>query len=266
MIDLISNVRVVLVNTTHPGNIGATARAMKTMGLSELVLVEPLLFPHEEADARATSAIDVLRNARVVPTLREAIADCGLVLGTSAQSRHMPWPMLSPREIGPVVHEMRATQPVALVFGRERDGLSNEELQLCHYHVQIPTHASCRCLNIAQAVQGLCYEVMMSGAVDCFVGSTLLAMTKSPYTPRNLETPYTPRNLETPLATPADMDRFYEHLERALIHTGFLDPEHPKMLIPRLKRLFTKARPDQNEMNILRGILTSMERDAVKAG
>jgi tRNA (cytidine32/uridine32-2'-O)-methyltransferase len=257
MIELISNVRVVLVNTTHPGNIGATARAMKTMGLSELVLVEPLLFPHEEADARATSAIDVLQHARVVPTLREAIADCGLVLGTSAQSRHMPWPMLSPREIGPLVHEMRATQPVALVFGRERDGLSNEELQLCHYHVQIPTHASCRCLNIAQAVQVLCYEVMMSGALDCFVGSTLLAMTKSPYIPRNDE---------APLATPADMDRFYEHLERALIHTQFLDPEHPKMLIPRLKRLFTKARPDQNEMNILRGILTSMERDAPGRG
>ncbi len=239
MIDLISNVRVVLVNTTHPGNIGATARAMKTMGLDELVLVDPLLFPHEEADARATSAVDVLENARVVPSLREAIADCGLVLGTSAQSRHMPWPMLSPREMGPVVHETRLTQPVALVFGRERDGLSNEELQLCHYHVQIPTHPSCRCLNIAQAVQVLCYEVMMSAQAR-----------PSPAA-------------DTPLlANPREMELFYEHLERALIHTQFLDPEHPKMLIPRLKRLFTKARPDQNEINILRGILTSMERQA----
>jgi tRNA (cytidine32/uridine32-2'-O)-methyltransferase len=239
MIDLIPNVRVVLVNTTHPGNIGATARAMKTMGITELVLVDPLFFPHEEAIARATSAVDVLENARVVPTLQEAIADCGLVLGTSAQSRHLPWPMLSPRELGPVVHETRVNQTVALVFGRERDGLSNEELQLCHYHVQIPTHPSCRCLNIAAAVQVLCYEVMMSS-------SGLLRVSD-------------PRNDETSFATPLEMDRFFEHLEKTLIQTGFLDPQNPKMLMPRLKRLFTKARPDQNEINILRGILTSID-------
>lgn len=235
MIELIPNVRVVLVNTTHPGNIGATARAMKTMGLTELVLVNPLHFPHEEAIALATSAADVLEQARVVPTLQDAIADCGLVLGASAQSRHLPWPMLSPREIGPVVHEARMTQPVALVFGRERDGLSNEELQLCHYHVQIPTHPSCRCLNVAQAVQVLCYEVMMSGQI--------------------------PSNVIDDLPTQAsgkEMELFFEHLERTLIQTGFLDPRSPKMLIPRLRRIFMKARLDQNEMNILRGVLTSV--------
>jgi tRNA (cytidine32/uridine32-2'-O)-methyltransferase len=236
MIELIPNVRVVLVNTTHPGNIGATARAMKTMGITELVLVDPLLFPHEEAVARATSAADVLEKARIVPTLQEAIADCGLVLGTSAQSRHMPWPMLSPREMGPLVHETRVNQPVAIIFGRERDGLSNEELQLCHYHVQIPTHESCRCLNIAAAVQVICYEIMTASPEGC-----------------------TPHNDEL-LATAGEMNRFFEHLEQTLIHTGFLDPQHPKMLIPRLKRLFLKARPDQNEINILRGILTSVMR------
>lgn len=236
MIELLPNIRVVLVSTTHPGNIGATARAMKTMGITELTLVNPLLYPHAEADARATSAIDVLENARVVTSLQDAIADCGLVLGASAQSRHMPWPMLTPKEMGPAVHAMRKTQPVALVFGCERDGLSNEELRLCHYHVQIPTHPSCRCLNIAQAVQVLCYEIMCAG-----------------------HTPLPPEPEAVPLATPEDMERFYEHLERTLIMTGFMDAEKPKMLMPRLRKLFTKARPDKNEANILRGILTSFE-------
>jgi tRNA (cytidine32/uridine32-2'-O)-methyltransferase len=235
MVELIPQVRVVLVNTTHPGNIGAAARAMKTMGLTELVLVDPLLFPHPVAEARATSAADLLTQARVVPTLNEAIQDCGLVIGASAQSRHLPWPMLTPRETGPAVHSVRKQQPVALVFGRERDGLSNDELQLCHYHVQIPTHPSCRSLNLAQAVQIICYEIMSS----------------------NPEAPALPEP-EALFATPLEMERFYEHLERALIHTKFLDPDHPKMLLPRLKRLFNRARPDQNEMNILRGILTSM--------
>lgn len=238
MIDLIPNVRVVLVNTTHPGNIGAAARAMKTMGITELFLVDPLHFPHEEAIALATSAADVVDNARVVPTLEEAIADCGLVLGTSAQSRHLPWPMLSPREIGSVVHEVRITQPVALVFGRERDGLSNEELQLCHYHVQIPTHPSCRCLNVAQAVQVMCYEIMMSANESHQI--------------------FNPRDDDHPQASAAEMDLLFEHLERALTHTGFLDPRSPRMLMPRLRRVFMKARLDQNEMNILRGVLTSI--------
>lgn len=239
MIELIPHVRVVLVNTTHPGNIGATARAMKTMGITELMLVDPLHFPHEEAIALATSAADVLEQAQVVPTLQEAIADCGLVIGASAQSRHLPWPMLSPRDMGAVVHETRIKQPVALVFGRERDGLSNEELQLCHYHVQIPTHPSCRCLNVAQAVQVLCYEVMMSAYLEKSV-------------------PPSPSQDETPLASGEDMERLFEHLESTLIHTGFLDPHSPRMLMPRLKRVFLKARLDQNEMNILRGVLTSV--------
>jgi tRNA (cytidine32/uridine32-2'-O)-methyltransferase len=236
MINFIPNVRVVLVNTTHPGNIGACARAMKTMGITDLVLVNPLHFPHEEAVALAAGAADLLETARIVPTLEDAIADCGLILGTSAQSRHLPWPMLSPREMGAAVHEARVTQPVALVFGRERDGLSNEELQLCHYHVQIPTHPSCRCLNVSQAVQVLCYEVMMSAQTKIVFATD-----------------------DTPLATGEQMDRLFEHLEETLEQTGFLDPRSPKMLIPRLRRLFMKAHLDQNEMNILRGVLSSVD-------
>lgn len=235
MIELIPNVRIVMVNTTHPGNIGAAARAMKTMGLTELVLVAPLHFPHEEATALATSAVDVLEQARVVPTLLDAIDDCALVVGTSAQSRHLPWPMLSPRELGPLVHQTRTNQPVALVFGRERDGLSNDELQLCHYHLQIPTHPSCRCLNVAAAVQVVAYEVMMAGTTGTAVA-------------------------EGVSATALEHEHFFTHLEQTLTRTEFLNPKHPRLLMSRLRRLFIKARLDQNEVNILRGILTSIDK------
>jgi tRNA (cytidine32/uridine32-2'-O)-methyltransferase len=231
---------IVLVETSHPGNIGATARAMKTMGFGRLVLVNPKFFPDDRADARATThAVDILQNARIVPTLAEAIADATCVIGTSAQSRHLPWPMVGPRELGPKVCSMaQAGQKVALVFGRERGGLYNEELQMCHFHVEIPTSPECRALNLASAVQVLCYEVMMAIRADLGI-------------------------LESPAAIPpapmADFDRMMEHLYETLIAIKFLDPEHPRLLKERLRRLFLRAAPDDTEVSILRGICSNIK-------
>ena len=234
---LLDKVDIILVETSHPGNIGATARAMKTMGFSRLVLVNPKFFPDERASARATThAVDILQHARIVPTLSEAIADATCVIGTSAQSRHLPWPMVGPRELGPKVCGMtQASQKVALVFGRERGGLYNDELQLCHFHVEIPTSPDCRALNLASAVQVLCYEVMMAAR--------------------------TAADLPAPNHTPApmaDFDRMMEHLYETLIAAQFLDPAHPRLLKERLRRLFLRAAPDDTELSILRGMFRAL--------
>ena len=148
---MLHNIRVVLVNTSHPGNIGGAARAMKNMGLSRLVLVEPRLFPHHEADARASGAGDILENAQVVATLEDALVGCNLVLGTSARDRRIPWPLLDPRECGTkVVEEAGQGAEIALVFGREDSGLTNEELQRCHYHCLLYTSPSPRDLSTSR--------------------------------------------------------------------------------------------------------------------
>src|SRR5690606_20197295 len=156
---LFDDIHVVLVNTSHPGNIGGAARAMKNMGLSQLVLVDPERFPDPEASARASGADDILANARVVATLEEALADGLLVLGTSARERRIPWPVVAPREAADAVLdqlESPAGGPVALVFGREHSGLTSEELQRCRHHVRIPSDPACSSLNLAAAVQALC--------------------------------------------------------------------------------------------------------------
>ncbi len=225
---------IVLVETSHPGNIGATARAMKTMGFANLILVNPKFFPDDRATARATEhAVDILTNARVVATLSEAIQDASLVIGTSAQSRHLPWPMLGTRELGPKVCSVAASgQTVALVFGRERGGLYNEELQQCHYHVEIPTSPDCRALNLASAVQVLCYEIMMTLRES----SGMLPVVD---------------HVPAPMA---DFDRMMEHLYETLIATQFLDPENPRLLKERLRRLLLRAAPDETEISILRGV------------
>jgi tRNA (cytidine32/uridine32-2'-O)-methyltransferase len=159
---MLDSVRIVLVNTSDCRNIGSAARAMKTMGLSQLVLVDPIEMPNGQAQALAAGATDVLANAKVVNTLEEAITDCGLVVGTSARSRTLPWPMLDPRECGEKLISEVSDYPVALVFGRESSGLTNEELQLCHFHVQIPANPEYSSLNLAMAVQTLSYEVRMA--------------------------------------------------------------------------------------------------------
>jgi len=237
----LSNIRIVLVETTHPGNIGAAARAMKTMGLRRLELVRPAQFPHADASARASGADDLLAAARVCGSLEEALAGCRFVVGTTARGRRLAWPQLDPRTCAARLASESERHPAALVFGRERTGLTNRELEHCHAVVHIPTDPGYSSLNLAAAVQVLAYELRMHG----------LQPAGEPAAVRSVED------------LPADaeaMARFYAHLEEVLVQVEFLDPEQPKQLMRRLKRLFARARPDVREINILRGILTAVQR------
>lgn len=240
---MLDNVNVVLVCTSHPGNIGAVARAMKTMGLSRLTLVDPAEYPSDVAEARASGATDVLESAHVVGSLAEALADCSVVIGASARSRHIPWPLMNPRQAGDKVQEaIAAGNQVALVFGRERTGLSNEELAQCHVHVNIPANPNYASLNLAAAVQVLAYEVRMA----------YLAATEQLQQAGDGQWGV---SWDHPLATQQELNGFFQHLEETLVEIDFLDPNNPKQLMPRLRRLFQRAAPDKIEVNILRGIL-----------
>lgn len=230
-----SNIRIVLVNTSHPGNIGAAARAMKTMCLERLYLVQPMHFPCAQATARASGADDVLARAVVCGDLDTALAGCRWTVGTSARSRRLEWPPMPPRECARTLMDESREGEVALVFGREHSGLTNEELQRCHHLVHIPANPSFSSLNLAAAVQVLSYEIMMADEV-----------THATQTPRDL-------------ATADEMASFYGHLEQTLVDLEFLDPNHPRKLMGRLRRFFNRARPDRTEMNILRGILSSAQ-------
>jgi TrmH family RNA methyltransferase len=236
------HVHVVLVGTTHPGNIGAVARAMKTMGFASLRLVNPKVFPSAEVTALAAGADDVLYATRVFDSLSAAIADCGVVLATSARVRGIPWPELD-AEAGAAALVERARQAVhcALVFGRESSGLSNEELELCQGMIRIPANPEFSSLNIASAVQLICYELRKS-----------LHGRVAPADPERV----------IPPATAEQMERLHEHLAGTLAQIGFLDPDDPRRLPHRLRRLFNRAAPDQNEYNILRGILAAVQRAA----
>lgn len=225
---------IVLVNTSHPGNIGAAARAMKNMGLNNLRLVEPQQYPSAEATARASGADDVLAAAQSYATLDQAIADCTLVIGASARCRSLPLPMLEPHSCAALVHRQPEPERVAMLFGRERSGLSNDELDRCHHLVQIPTNPEYPSLNIAAAVQVIAYELRMAAGIA--------------------DQPDAP---DINYASTEQMEQFYVHLEQTLIRLEFLDADNPRQLMRRLRRLFTRSRPDQNEINILRGILTA---------
>ncbi len=230
-------IRIVLMETSHPGNIGAVARAMKNMGLCELHLVNPREFPHPEAIARASGADDVLDNAVVHADMPSAVANCGLVIGTSARQRHIPFVPVEPRECAQlVVNKAREGNAVALVFGTERTGLTNTELALCGHLVTIPTSDVYSSLNIAMAVQIIAYELRLA-ARDA--------------------TPVIER--EEPLASQVDMERFYEHLQAVLADTNFRDHTSSGHLMSRVRRLFNRAQVDQNEIRILRGILSAMQ-------
>ncbi|MUG29508.1 tRNA (cytosine(32)/uridine(32)-2'-O)-methyltransferase TrmJ [Aeromonas salmonicida] len=235
---MLDQIRIVLVNTSHTGNMGSAARAMKTMGLTRLVLVDPQTLPDDSAHALAAGASDVLANARVVSTLDEAIADCGLVIGTSARSRTLSWPMLDSREAGEKAVGEGMKHPVALVFGRERTGLTNDELQKCHYHVAIPANPEYSSLNLAMAVQTICYEVRMCWLQD--------------------QAPEVESEADYPSAH--QLEGFYQHLEQTLLKTGFIADDHPGQVMSKLRRLFNRARPEAIELNILRGILTSIQK------
>ncbi|MEW6484596.1 MULTISPECIES: tRNA (cytosine(32)/uridine(32)-2'-O)-methyltransferase TrmJ [Tatumella] len=239
---MLQNIRIVLVETSHTGNMGSVARAMKTMGLSNLYLVNPLIKPDSQAISLAAGASDLIGNASIVESLDEAIAGCSLVVGTSARSRSLPWPMLDARECGVKSVEEGRQAPVALVFGRERVGLTNEELQKCHYHVAIPANPEYTSLNLAMAVQLIAYEVRMAW---------LQAQEAAEPAPQYAESPY-------PLVD--DLERFYVHLEAMMLNSGFIRKDQPGQVMSKLRRLFTRARPERDELNILRGMLSSFEK------
>jgi tRNA (cytidine32/uridine32-2'-O)-methyltransferase len=242
----LDNIRIVLVNTSHPGNIGGVARAMKNMGLSRLYLVEPRQFPHEEADWRAASAGDVLQSAVVTPTLEEAIGDCQFVVGTSGRERRIPWPLLDPRPCAQRMASASSQQQVAVLFGREDRGLTNEELKLCNLHLHVPTSEAYSSLNLAMAVQIVCYELRMLQA--------------QPALPRSEDDQW-----DTPFTSVENMERFYVHLEQTLTDIEFLDPAAPRQLMSRLRRLYSRVRLDEMELNILRGSLTETQKWVARA-
>ena len=232
------SIRIVLVGTTHPGNIGAVARAMKNMGISELALVNPKYFPHDEATARASGAADILERAMVVDTLAEALTDCVYVAGASARSRTINWPCMGPRDCAERMIQESGHGKVAAVFGPEKTGLHNDDLDLCHTLLTIPTDPGFSSLNLAMAVQVLTYELRAASMLD--------------------EGPVF--DVEAPPATSEEMEHFYEHLEKTLTDIEFLDPDNPRHLMRRMRRLFIRARPDKNEVNILRGVLTAVDQ------
>jgi tRNA (cytidine32/uridine32-2'-O)-methyltransferase len=235
-------IRIVLVGTTHPGNIGAVARAMKNMGLNDLVLVNPRHFPHEDATARASGATDVLEAAKVVSTLTEALTDCVYVAGASARSRTISWPSMGPRDCAERMMLESKEGTVAAVFGPEKSGLHNDDLDLCHTLLTIPTDPGFSSLNIAMAVQVLTYELRVASRVDGGPGF----------------------ESEAPPATGDEMELFYSHLERVMTDIQFLNPDNPRYLMRRMRRLFIRARPDKNEVNILRGFLAAVDRTGKK--
>ncbi len=255
------NIRIILVNTSHPGNIGATARAMKNMGLRHLYLVDPKEFPSAVATGRAVSAVDILESAVVTATLEEAIVDCGLVIGASARSRRVPWPLLSPPQCAEKVADDCRNNKVALVFGREDAGLTNEELQLCHYHVNIPADEEYSSLNLAAAVMVISYEVRM--ALLRRAGEPL-ARTDSSHDVAGAQgqaedVVVAGLDWDVPRATGQQLESFYTHLEQVMIDLNFHDPENPRLLMMRMRRLFGRIRPDQMEISILRGLMSHID-------
>lgn len=236
-------IRIVLVDTAHHGNIGAVARAMKNMGLAQLHLVRPKFFPNSEATARASGAHDVLEAARVHETFAAAIGDCSLVAGTSARQRHLPWSLVEPREAAARIAAAGAASEAALVFGSERYGLSNDELNRCNLMVTIPTAPDYSSLNIAMAVQVLTYELWLA---------------------RRDAPPLVPR--DAPPASVTEVQRLYAHIEEVLEEIDFRDRTGNGQLMTRIRRLFNRAQLDQNEMNILRGILTAVQSKRRPAG
>ena len=249
----LSHVRIVMVNTTLPANIGSALRAMKTMGLSKLVLVAPKTYPHPDITALAAGAQDLIEQIQLVETLEEAIQDCHLVFGTSARSRTIPWPLLDARPAAQTSIQAvaRKQQEVAVIFGREDRGLTNEELALANYHVTIPVNTDYGVLNVAQAIQVICYEMRMAA----------LELTED----QQSETAQMPvagtemMDWDEPLVTHEQMQQFYPHLEKMLEEIEFLDPNNKRLLPLRLRRLFGRIQLDRMEYHLLRGIFSRVQ-------
>ena len=249
----LSHVRIVMVNTTLPANIGSALRAMKTMGLAKLVLVAPKTYPHPDIDALAAGAADLIEQIEIAETLEDAIKDCHIVFGTSARSRTIPWPLLDARPAAELSLKAvtQQQQEVAVIFGREDRGLTNEELALANYHVTIPVNSDYGVLNVAQAIQVICYEMRMA-AMNC------------------VEQPADPEaqmhvaegidmQWDEPLVTHEQMEQFYPHIEKMLAEIEFMDPKNPRLLPLRLRRLFGRIQLDRMEYHLLRGIFSRVQ-------
>lgn len=240
---MLSNIRVILINTFHPGNIGSAARAMKNMGIRNLYLVDPQDFPNEQALTMAAGAKDIVEQAVITSTLAEAIADCSFVIGTSARDRTHSLPQMNARECGERVITESQSHPVALVFGRETMGLHNDEIQQCNAHTYISAHPDYPVLNLAAAVQTICYEIYMAHQIQA----------EQPYKSNSNQKEKTYPNTQ-------QMEYFYQHLETTLRNIGFLIKQHPGNTMLKLKRLFNRARPERQELSILRGVLSTIDK------
>jgi tRNA (cytidine32/uridine32-2'-O)-methyltransferase len=234
----LSSIRIVLVATSHPGNIGSTARAMKTMGLHSLYLVQPKSFPDYKAKEMAAGADDILANAVVTDTMEEALAGCQLILATSARPRGLSLPGLIPSSSADLVSQQSDNAQVAVVFGREHAGLTNEELLKCHYHIHIPSNPEFSSLNLAQAVQIVAYEMRMK-----------LLSPQADVSMRRDE-----------FATAEETEQFYSHLKEVLIEIKFLKPANPRRLMLRVRRLFNRINLEKREVSILRGMLSQVQK------
>ena len=238
------NIRIVLVEPSHPGNIGAVARAMKNMALEELVLVRPRQFPHPEATARASGADDILERARVVGSVAEALAGCGFVAGTTARDRDQNFRVMDVRDAAERIVAEARRAPAAVLFGAERTGLTNEDLEASHTLIRIPANEAYLSLNLAMAVQLVAYELFRAR------GATVQ-----------------PPPSDAPLATPEEMERLYVHLAQVMEEIDFRDrTQSGTHLMARIRRFLQRAELDQNEVNILRGLLTAMQNRRRRAG
>ncbi|GAA3941639.1 RNA methyltransferase [Litoribacillus peritrichatus] len=235
------NIRIVMDQTYHPGNIGAAARAMKNMGLSSLYLVNPRMFPNEEASSRAAGALDILEQATVVQSFEEAIHDCSLVIGTSARSRTYPRPVLNAKESAEKLITEAQQGPVAILFGRERMGLSSQQLEACQYHTEIPADPEYPVLNVSAAIQIFCYEIWQANNSNS-MQVKIAANEKACY----------PTHQET--------ESLYQHLEEVLTETNFLFKNHQGEAMTRIKRLVNRVRPEQKEVRMIRGALSAIQK------
>jgi TrmH family RNA methyltransferase len=247
MFSLKKQVRIVLVNPSHPGNIGAVARAMKNMGLAQLYLVAPKRFPHMGAVARATGAKDLLNAAIVVNSLDEALVGCTLVIATSSRLRKLPHPLLTPREASEKIVQEGPERRIAILFGNEKYGLNNEDLRQSHYQVCIPTDKACYSLNLAMAVQVMVYELYMT-----VLAHQQLFEEQAVASVENL-------SAKGILATVDELEGLFKHIESTMIQIGFLHPSRPRTMMPRIRRMFNRSRIDKDDLNLLRGMMTAID-------
>lgn len=256
----LDRISIVMVRTSHPGNIGSAARAMKTMGLSDLRLVSPDVFPSEEAQWLASGATDILEQAQIFENLSDAIEDVAVVIGTSARSRRIPTPELEPETCAALAARVPDGQRIAILFGREASGLDNAALDLCHYHLSIPANPEYSVLNVAMAIQIVCYE-MRKVAMSCLQSGATISERET-----QIAMPMPSVQWDVPLASQADTERFLVHLNETLIGLGFINPKSPRQAMRRFRRLFQRLHMDDMEVNLLRGVLTAVDKRLLLEG